>query len=136
VLVLLPGLLFALVAVGPAGAQDKTGKAPLGTWKKSDDKITVTIGVTEKAATVTIKSEKLNLDFEADYGVSGGGKTVYACIRKMKEGDEKLVGELFGFELDVSGEELTLSKFKGTGAVALGGFFMNGKYKKEPSKKD
>jgi hypothetical protein len=125
-----------LLAAGSAAAADKEkeAKKPLGTWKRTENDLTVVITVTEKSASVKVKSDKLDLEFEADYALSKG--VFFACIRKVKVGDEKLAGELFGFTFEAGESELEMSKFKGTGLVALGGFFMNGKYKKQESKKD
>ncbi len=120
---------------GKGKDKDKQAKPPTGTWKRIDGKTTVVITFTDKAATVSVKSEKFSLAHEADYSLSKN-KILYACIRKVKEGDERVTGELFGFDYEVGDDELDLTRFRGTGAVALGGFFMNGKYKKESPKKD
>ena len=93
-LAVLAALLLGSAAADSEKGKDRPAKKPTGTWKKSDDKMTIVLTFTDKGAQVTIKSEKLNLDFEADYSLSRTS-TLYACIRKVKEGE--VTADLFAF---------------------------------------
>jgi hypothetical protein len=122
----------AFLSPGLAGAQEKK---PVGTWTRTDGKTTVTLKVSGDTLSVLVRSEKLKLDCDSDFGLSGKA-TIYSCIRKVREGDENLAGGVFAFDYELQGELLVLSKFRASGALALGGFFMNGNYRKEGARKD
>jgi hypothetical protein len=134
--VMATALSAALLSVATLPAGEPSAKKPLGSWTRTKDDTTITFRFTDDTLHYTSEGGLGKLVAEADYALSKDGKVLFGRVRTIKEGTGPDKGDLFSFGCTVKGDTLTITDWKGTGATALAGSFIQGDYKKEKGKKE
>ena len=125
------------VALGFAvtlSAGETSAKKPLGTWVRTKDDTTTTFKFAADGLHFVNDSPLGKLELEADYATTKDGKVLFGRIRTVKEGTGPAKGDLFSFGYKLTGDNLTITDWKGTGGAGLGGLFFQGEYKKSAGK--
>src|SRR5262249_30545552 len=109
--------LLLVLAVSRLGlAADKAAKKPLGTWSRESGDRKFTFDIKADTLTIKVTQGERKREATAAYGVTDEGLLFGVITRSDKKegegGPEK--GDLFCFQFEVKGSELTLSDLKGT----------------------
>ena len=114
-------------------AADEPAKGPTGTWKRAEGEGTSVLVITANSLRLTVDSPQFKIEYEADSGVAEG-KAVFGRIRKVTEGDQRVTGDVFGFDYKLKGGHMVMSGWRGSGVIGLGALFLNGRYEEQRSK--
>jgi hypothetical protein len=129
------GLAAVLLLGLSLSAGEPAGKKLQGTWARTVNDSMYEFKFTGDTIHYTSEGPLGKMVVEADYATTRDGKVVFARVRSLKEGSGPVKGDLFSFGFQVKGDALTISDWKGTGAVGLAGF-LQGDYRKADGKKE
>jgi hypothetical protein len=118
-----------LFLAAPLFSGEQAAKKPLGTWSRTKDDATYRFTFTEDSVRFVADGGGIGkLELDGDYAVTKDGH-LYGRVRKILEGTGPNAGDLFGFTFRIKGDTLTISDWRGSGAVALA-TVLQGEYKK------
>jgi hypothetical protein len=126
--------LIALLLPALAAAEEKkAAKKPTGTYSREAGDRKLAFAFKADTLTISLTAGETKMTIEADYGVTKEG-VLYGVMTKVEKkgtdaGPSK--GDLFSFQFDVSGSELTISDLKGTHVNDESRKIVEGVYKKE-----